>query len=82
MLARQGHSRRAQDRGCGLGDLSLQRKNLQPGIAQGEPVAFVSKPLLAPQQAVDDSHGLILPVALCHRVDAEGVSVGRQGSRS
>ena len=60
----------------------LQWQELQLGFVELEPLALVAEPVAAREQAPDDAHGLVLAVAEHHRIDAEGVRVGGQRTRS
>ena len=77
MLAGERHAGRADLRGDDERHVLLQRQQLQRRILQREPLAL-GRDALALEQTADDADGLVLAVALDHRVDAERVGVGRQ----
>ena len=55
------------------------RQELQAGVVEVVPLALL-RHAFAAEQAADDVDALVLAVALGHRIDAEGVGVGRQGA--
>ena len=81
MLACQRHAGRREDRCDGELHLLLERLELEPGVAQREPLGLVGEALVGLEQPPDDPHRLVLPVSQYHRVHAQRVSVRRQRAR-
>ncbi len=76
------HPRRRDRRRRHHRHVLLHGQELELGFVELEPLALVREPLLAAEQAQDHADGLVLTVALHHRVDAERAGVRRKGARA